>query len=123
MKPNRPGTGRPKGQAKSGGRVKGVPNKATTEIRALAQQYGENAILKLAGMMNRCKDNDIVVRCAQILLDRGYGRPAQAIHHADHEGGPLRLHDMGIEELKALATRLEHTLALPEVASRNAGDD
>jgi hypothetical protein len=36
-----------------GGRKKGTPNKATAEIKAVAQEYGAEAIETLAEMMRR----------------------------------------------------------------------
>lgn len=116
-------SGRPKGQAKTGGRKKGSANLATREIRELAQEHGPEAIAKAASLMKRSRNPDIVLRAVTILLDRGYGKPAQALHHAGHDGEPLRLESMNLEELKQLATRLEHTLALSEASGGNAGDD
>ena len=71
--------GRPAGIAKTGGRQKGTPNKLTAEIKEVARQYGTEAVEKLAELM-RCPDNPQVQRAAaEALLDRGYGRPMQAI--------------------------------------------
>jgi hypothetical protein len=39
-----------------GGRKKGTPNKATAEIKAVAQQYGTEAIETLAEMMRGASD-------------------------------------------------------------------
>ena len=61
-----------------GGRQKGTPNKATAEIKAIAQQYGAEAIKKLAELM-RGDDPKVSVQAANALLDRGYGKPAQTI--------------------------------------------
>lgn len=63
--------GRPKGEAK---------------VREAAQAAGPKA---LAVLVDALKDDDARVRikAAEILLDRGFGRPAQAITGA--EGGPV----------------------------------
>jgi len=66
----------PKGQKKVAGRKKGVPNKATADIKAAFQLHGDElveALLKLT------KDEDARVRLGAInaCLDRGWGKPAQ----------------------------------------------
>ena len=64
---------------KTGGRQKGSLNKATAEIKEVARQYGTEAVEKLAELM-RCDDNPQVQRAAaEALLDRGYGKPSQAV--------------------------------------------
>ncbi len=71
---------RPKGLAKTGGRTAGTPNKATGEVRAIAQEYTESAVRVLAEIMVS-KDAPPAARvsAASALLDRGHGRPSQAI--------------------------------------------
>lgn len=70
------------------GRKPGVPNKATAEIKALAQQHGPAAIMKLAVLGGLVEDPETGVRTpatseqAQVaairdLLDRAYGKAAQ----------------------------------------------
>ena len=61
-----------------GGRKKGTPNKATAEIKAAAQLYGDEALLKLVDLM-RGDQPDIALKAANSILDRAYGKPAQAI--------------------------------------------
>lgn len=84
------GTG---GKREGAGRPKGAPNKATAEIKALAQEYGHKAILSLAQMSGlvhgHSPADSETARIAAIkeLLDRGYGKSAQAITGAD--GGKL----------------------------------
>ena len=64
---------------KTGGRHAGTPNKATAEIKEVARQYGTEAVEKLAELM-RSNDNPQVQRAAaEALLDRGYGKPSQAV--------------------------------------------
>jgi hypothetical protein len=64
---------------KTGGRQAGTPNKTTAEIKEVARQYGTEAVEKLAELM-RNNDNPQVQRAAaEALLDRGYGRPSQAV--------------------------------------------
>ena len=69
-----------KGNPKGAGRPKGVPNKITADIKALASQYGESAIMTLVGIM---QDIECVpaarVAAAKEIMDRAYGKAAQAM--------------------------------------------
>ncbi len=71
--------GRPKGLAKTGGRQAGTPNKATAEIKEVASQYGEEAIEKLVELMRGADNPQVQRAAAEALLDRGYGKPSQAV--------------------------------------------
>ena len=64
--------------------------KTPTDIRSLARSYTKSAILALAGVM-RAKDATHATRvsAATALLDRGWGRPPQAIQNG--EDGALEL--------------------------------
>ena len=66
-----------KGQ-RFGGRSKGTPNKATAEIKALAQRHGAEAIKALVELM-KSGDPEIRFKAANALLDRGYGKPTQML--------------------------------------------
>ncbi|MBO9331855.1 hypothetical protein GHR37_22160 [Achromobacter xylosoxidans] len=69
-----------------GGRKKGVPNKATAEIKALAQQYGPDAIATLVSIMKATKQPPAArVAAAKELLDRAYGKSVQPIEGGDPE--------------------------------------
>jgi hypothetical protein len=52
------------------------------EIRTLARQYTATAITRLAEICLFGKDREAIV-AAQELLDRGWGRPAQAVQFED----------------------------------------
>ncbi len=69
-----------------GGRQKGTPNKATSEIKDVARKYGPAAIAeaaKLAGLVNggegKADSEAARVSALNILLDRGYGKPSQVV--------------------------------------------
>lgn len=94
------------GKRAGGGRPKGSVNKTTAEVRALAQQHGEAAIQKLVVLMSIGQSEDVQMRAAVHLLDRGYGKAAQPTHIGGHDGGPLNLHEMSDEQLDSLAERL-----------------
>jgi len=57
-----------------------VPNpskKTPLDLGSLARSHAPNAIATLAGLMEKGLEEGTRVRCADILLDRGYGRPKQ----------------------------------------------
>jgi hypothetical protein len=77
--------GRPAGLPKTGGRRKGVPNKATAEIRALAQQNASAAMAELVRLATKAKSEQTRVAAIKEILDRAYGKATQPI--ANDEGG------------------------------------
>lgn len=48
------------------------------EVRELARQHGPDAIARLVVLMHS-QDENVSVKACSVLLDRGYGRPEQAI--------------------------------------------
>ena len=75
---------RVKGSAKTGGRRPGSRNKTPSPIKAIAAEYGVEAIKKLAHLM-REGDNEQTQRAAcSELLDRAYGKATQ---QTDINGG------------------------------------
>jgi hypothetical protein len=73
---------------KTGGRKKGIPNKATAEIKAVAQQHGEHAIQRLVAL-SKSKQGAVAVAACKELLDRGYGKATQSHEHAGPGGGAI----------------------------------
>ena len=92
------------GRTPGAGRKKGVPNKITADIRALAHNYGPDAIRRLAHLMQHAESEQAQVSAARELLDRAYGRPAQAIHHSGSNARDVR--ELSDEELTAIASTL-----------------
>lgn len=70
--------GPPKG-VRIGGRKKGTPNKATAEIKDIARQYGPDALKRLVHLAKNAESEQAQVAACREILDRAYGRPAQAI--------------------------------------------
>ena len=64
---------------KTGGRVAGTPNKATAELKALAQEHGPAAVAKLRHLMENAASEQAQIAAANALLDRGYGKAAQTV--------------------------------------------
>jgi hypothetical protein len=79
----------PRGSApgeRRGGRAKGTPNKVTLEVKALASQHGPQAIqelARLAGLVEdgkgKAENEQAQIAALNGILDRGYGKPTQAI--------------------------------------------
>src|SRR5262245_1603031 len=66
-------------RSKTGGRKKGTPNKATAEIKEMARQDAPACIEGLAKLMKH-KNPWIRLAACKEMLDRGYGRPPQAVY-------------------------------------------
>lgn len=71
---------------KTGGRTKGVPNKATAEVKALALQYTPAAIRELARLSKKAKSEQARVAACREIIDRAVGRPPQAIDLSNSDG-------------------------------------
>lgn len=81
---------RPKGLPKTGGRQKGSPNKATADIKALAQEYGQAAVHTLAEIMQDVAQPSAArVSAAKELMDRGYGKAMQPTELTGKDGAPF----------------------------------
>lgn len=81
--------GRPKGQPRTGGRQKGTPNKASSDIKALAQAYTPRGIQVLADLMEHAESEAARVAAVKELLDRGHGKSAQPLV-GDNSADPIR---------------------------------
>jgi hypothetical protein len=82
------------GGAKTGGRKPGSLNKATAEIKELAQKFGPATIERLAelsGLTDKpaAESEQTQLGAMRELLDRGYGKAPQAITGAD--GGAVQM--------------------------------
>ena len=99
--------GRPKGQPKTGGRVAGMSkNKATKEAKIaledLAKEHTQAALNALVNVAKNGKSEAAVVSAALGLLDRGYGKPRQAVDMS----GQVSINTMSDAELDARLAEL-----------------
>lgn len=95
-----------KGGARPGaGRKKGVPNKATAEVKEIAREYTQSALQTLASIMQgEEQPASARVAAANALLDRAYGKPSQAVEHTGADGGAIKhLFELTDEALTAIA--------------------
>jgi hypothetical protein len=103
-----------------GGRKKGTPNKATADVKEAAQAFTEDAIKTLAEIM-RSSEHPAAARvsAANALLDRGHGKPKQAVEA--EVNGRFDHSNMTADEIDARLTELlaEHGL---EFASDDGAD-
>lgn len=64
-----------KGGARPGaGRKKGVPNKATADVKALARDHAPAAVTELARLMLGAESEAARVAAIKEILDRAYGK-------------------------------------------------
>lgn len=66
-----------------------VLDKTALLVASLAREHTETAIKTLADLMLNAEENAVRKAAADSLLDRGWGKPAQAINHGDAEGKNL----------------------------------
>lgn len=79
------------GKRPGAGRKPGVPNRVTADIKALAQSFGPEAIEKLVQIVRESENDAAKISAIKELLDRGFGKAAQAvIVNGDEEGGPVQ---------------------------------
>jgi hypothetical protein len=77
----RPGAGRPRGRKSA----------KTIEIESAAKVYAGDALKALAYIAMHGEIESARVSAATALLDRGYGRPRQAVEHTGESGGPVMI--------------------------------
>ena len=90
-----------------GGRKPGTPNKVTAELAGLARVHTADAIARLVAIMNgivaegETKPQPAAqVMAANAILDRGHGKPRQALEHGGTDGGPIVIY---MDEIDARA--------------------
>jgi hypothetical protein len=91
---------------KFGGRKKGTPNKTTSEIRALAQEYGPEAIRRLVSLMRQSDDRKVQFAAVREILNRGYGPPQEVVESPGDDFSKMPREEID-EKLNALLTGIE----------------
>ncbi len=85
-----------------GGRKPGSLNKTTLEIRTLAQKHGPAMIAEAVRIATQSDSDASRMAAINTLLDRGYGKPPQALEHTGKDGGSIDT-TLTIEFVKAKA--------------------
>lgn len=80
---------------KTGGRQKGAPNRATHELKAAFQKHGDDLVGALLAL-TKSADERVRLGAIQAALDRGWGRPAQAVAGEGGDGPVQIVVDTGI---------------------------
>lgn len=80
------------GKRPGAGRKPGKVGKAKRELAEMAQEYAPQALKTLAAIQSDVSAGEAArVSAAVAILDRAYGRPAQAMTHSGPEGGPIEV--------------------------------
>lgn len=69
----------------------GGRTKAAKEIARLAAEHGPEAIAQLARILVSSEDEGARIKAAEVLLERGFGKPMQAVELSGPDGGPLNV--------------------------------
>lgn len=97
-----------KGDGRRKGRPKGAKNKKTLEIEDLAREHAPAAMEKLVALVGNPK-HPAHFSAIKEILDRGYGKPKQAIEHTGKDGEPVQVQHSAADEilrrLDAIAAR------------------
>ncbi len=96
------------GKRDGSGRKLGVPNKVTLELGEAAREYTPQALKTLVHVCEKGQSESARVAAACAILDRGFGKPKQALEHAGANGGAIEVKgqvDEFLEKLAAIARR------------------
>ncbi len=79
-----------KGEAKTAksGRKKGTPNKTTRDIKAAFQKHDDDLVKALI-VLTKSDDENVRLKAIQACLDRGHGKPPQAVEIGGKDGSPV----------------------------------
>src|SRR5882762_744070 len=97
----------PKGKSGNPG---GRP-KVLGEVQELARQYAPAAVVELARLALKAKNETARIAAIRELLDRGYGRTRQSVEVSAPDGNPLQIL---FEEIDALSRRTDRYKQYPK---------
>jgi hypothetical protein len=75
---------RPKGTPRTGGRVKGTPNKRTLDGEAYARAIVEDPLVR-ARLLQMCQVGEIPVELLKLLFAYAYGKPSEVPPDGDRD--------------------------------------
>lgn len=76
---------------KTGGRQKGVPNKATPEIQELARQVTTGNPTYWANLKERLEEGKASPAVEAAMLAYAHGRPPETMKHVGPDGGAIQI--------------------------------
>ena len=109
----RQGAGRPKGRVS-----RATPSQKAT-LSELARKHTATALQVLVDVAKKGESESARVAAANAILDRGYGKPRQALEHSGPNGGPIPTVDL----TNVSADDLDRLEALFGPLAGAAGDD
>lgn len=77
------------GKRPGAGRKPGAVSKAKRELAAIAKEHAEDALAVLVEIMRNGENEAARISAANAVLDRGYGKPMQAMTHGADPNNPL----------------------------------
>ena len=83
--------------------------KVLGEVQELARQYAPKAIVELARLALKAKNETARIAAIRELLDRGYGRPRQVMEVSVPADNPLQLLLDEIDALSRIEPPVSHT--------------
>ena len=104
------------------GNPSGKP-KGTSEFRELCRSHTPDCVARLRELLDH-KDGRVAVRAAEVLLDRGWGKPAQTVRVEESKSPEWDASDISTETLEQMAVLLareatRHAPALPVVEEQH----
>lgn len=105
------------GKRPGAGRKPGAVSKAKRELAEMAKEHAEQALAVLAQIMVNGESDAARVSAANSILDRGFGRPFQALHHSGPDGGPIATVDatkLSTETLREIMGAVSDEAAEPD---------
>ena len=76
-------------------------------MEELAREHTDTALSVLVQVAQASESDAARVSAANAILDRGYGKPKQAMEHTGKDGGPIETADMSDRDMaKAIAFTL-----------------
>jgi hypothetical protein len=101
---------------KTGGRKAGTPNKATADVKELAQAHGPAAITELARLAGAAESEQARVAACREILDRAYGKATQVTEITGKDGGPIETAEVNeTERARRIAFVLQQGLCKPTI--------
>lgn len=86
---------------KTGGRVKGTPNKRTQEIQSILAEKPDGEMPKdflLRMMRDKAQDHRLRVQCAQAVAPYCHSKMPQITEMSGKDGGPIETKDVSVRD-------------------------